>query len=136
VSDLVFPGGNLNFLTHIYAGVYLLFSAWTISSDVKEKEPFWDIVADLVLLPMGGIGILLFVFGVDEPGLKSTWKLISIVIVAGQVFTNVVSRYLTLAGKTSMNPAAMSQWTILAADLVTVLFLAPMFFMNILFAFR
>jgi hypothetical protein len=60
---------------------------------------------------------------------------VSILIIAGQLFTNVVSRYLTLAGKTDLNPTKISQWAILGADMVAVLLLAPMFVLNILFAF-
>ena len=126
---------KLTILIYIYTGLYFLFSAWTIASDVKDKEPWWDIAASVVLLPLGGIGILLFVFNVNDPSIKSTWKVISVLVVAGQLFANVVSRHLTLAGKTALNPEKISQWTILAADLFTVLLLAPMFAMNILFAF-
>ena len=111
-----------------------MFSAWTIASDVKDKEPWWDIAAGAVLLPLGGIGILLFLFGVTDPSIKSIWKVVSIVIVAGQLFTNVFSRHLTLAGKTSLNPEKISQGAILAADLFVVLLLAPMFALNLLFA--
>lgn len=126
---------KLNILIYIYTGFYFLFSAWTIASDVKDKEPWWDVAAGVVLLPLGGIGILLFVFSVSDPSIKSTWKVISILVVAGLLFTNVFSRYLTLVGKTDLNPERISQWAILFADTVAVLFLAPMFALNILFAF-
>lgn len=126
---------KLNILIYIYTGIYFLFSTWTIASDVKEKGPWWDIAASVVLLPLGGIGILLFVFSVNDPSLKSAWKVISILVVVGQLSTNVVSRYLTLAGETDLDPKGISQWALLGADLVAVFFLAPMFVLNILFAF-
>lgn len=126
---------KLKILIYIYAGIYFLFSAWTITSDVKDKEPWWDIAASVVLLPLGGIGILLFVFDVNQPAIKSTWKVVSILVVGGQLFGNVVSRHLTLTGKGDLDPERISQWAILGADLVVVLLLAPMFALNIQFAF-
>jgi hypothetical protein len=126
---------KLNILIYIYTGLYFVFSAWIIASDLKDKEPWWGTAADVVLLPLGAVGILLFVFSVNEPSLKTTWKAISILVVAGQLFTNVVSRHLTLAGKTDLNPERISQWAILGADMVVVLLLVPMFALNVLFAF-
>jgi hypothetical protein len=102
---------------------------------VKEREPWWDVAADVILLPLGAIGILLFLFSVNDPSIKSTWRVISIMVVAGQLFTNVFSRHLTLAGKTDLNPERASQLTILGADLTVIVLLAPMFALNMLFAF-
>ena len=126
---------KLNILIYIYTVIYFLFSAWIIVSDVRHKEPRWDLTADVVLLPLGGIGIILFLFSVNDPSIKSIWKVFSILIIAGQLFTNVVSRYLTLVGRTDLRPEKISHWAILGADLIVVLFLAPMFALNILFAF-
>lgn len=102
---------------------------------MKEKEPWWDVGADVILLPLGIMGILLFLFGVNDPSIKSTWKVISVLIAAGQLFTNVFGRYLTLAGKTDLSPERLSQWAILGTDLTVVVLLAPMFVLNVLFAF-
>ena len=126
---------KLKLLIYIYCILYFLVSAWTITSDVKEKEPWWEIAGGVVLLPLGGIGILLFLFGVNHPAIKSTWKVISILVVAGQILVNLVSRYLTLSGKTNLDSEKISQWAILGADLAAVLFFAPMFALNLLFAF-
>ena len=113
----------------------MLFSGATIASDVKDKELWWDIASSAILLPLGGIGIVLYVLGVNDASLKSTWKVISILIVAGQLLTNVVSRHLMLSGERDLDPEKISQWAILVADLFTVMLLAPMFVLNILFAF-
>jgi len=128
-------GHEVKALTYIYTVIYLLFSAWTIASVVKERDPWWDKAADIILLPLGVIGILLFLFGVSDPSIKSTWRVISILIVAGQLFTNVFSRHLILAGKTDLNPERVSQWAILGADLAVIALLVPMFALNMLFAF-
>jgi hypothetical protein len=101
---------------------------------VKEREPWWDVAADIILLPLGGIGILLFLFSVNDPSIKSTWKVISILVVAGQLFTNVFRRHLTLASKTDLNSERVSQWAILGSDLAVIVLLAPMFALNMLFA--
>ena len=102
---------------------------------MKERDPWWDKAADIILLPLGVIGILLFLFGVSDPSIKSTWRVISILIVAGQLFTNVFSRHLILAGKTDLSPERVSQWAILGADLAVIALLVPMFALNMLFAF-
>jgi len=128
-------GHEVKALTYIYTVIYLLFSAWTIASVVKERDPWWDKAADIILLPLGVIGILLFLFGVSDPSIKSTWRVISILIVAGQLFTNVFSRHLILAGKTDLSPERVSQWAILGADLAVIALLVPMFALNMLFAF-
>ena len=102
---------------------------------MKEREPWWDVAADAILLPLGGIGMLFYLITVNDPSIKSIWKVISIVVIAGQLFSNVFSRHLTLAGKTDLNPEKISQWAILGADLTAIVLLAPMFALNILFAF-
>jgi hypothetical protein len=127
---------KLSVLIYIYTGFYLLFSVSTIATDIKDKEPWWDIAASVVLLPLGAVGIFLFLFGVNDPSIKSIWKVVSVVVVVGEVITNVISRRLTLAGKTSLDPEKISQWAILGADLIAVVVLVPMFALNLLFAFR
>jgi hypothetical protein len=125
---------KLNILIYIYTGIYLLFSALTIATDVKEREPWWDVAADVMLLPLGGIGMLFFLLSVNDPSMKSVWKVISIIVVVGQLFSNVFSRHLTLAGKTDLNPEKITKWAILGADLTAIVLMAPMFALNILFA--
>ena len=127
---------KLSILIYIYIGIYVLFSVWTIIGDVKDKEPWWDVVSDVILLPLGGLGILLFLLDANEPIVKSAWKVVAILIVAGQLFTNIFTRHLTLTGKTELDPEKISQWVILGADLTLVVLLAPMFAMNLVFAFR
>jgi hypothetical protein len=127
---------KLKILIYIYTGIYLLFSAWTIATDVKEREPWCEVAADAILLPLGGIGMLFYLISVNDPSIKSIWKVVSIVVIAGQLFANVFSRHLTLAGKTDLNEEKISQWAILGADLTAIVLLAPMVALNILFAFR
>ncbi len=115
--------------------VYALFLVWTIIDGVKGKEPWWDVTTDFILLPLGGIGMFLFLFSVADPSLKSAWKVISILIVAGQITVNVIARHRLLAGKTDFDPEGLSEWGILFTDLITVVLLAPMFVMNVMFAF-
>jgi len=126
---------HLAIFIYIYAGIYALFSIWTIFDDLKHKEPWWDQASDLILLPLGGIGMLLFLFGINDPLLQSAWKIIAVLIVAGQLMTNVVARHLTFMGKTELNPRRISQWSILGADLFTIMLLAPMFVLNVMLAF-
>ena len=121
--------------TYIYAGFYLLFAAWVIASDVKDKDPLWDVASDVFLLPLGFVGMLLFLTEAANPSIKSLWKGACVLIIAGQVFTNIFSRRLTLKGGAGRRAEEVPQWAILAADLTAVAVLAPMFVMNALFAF-
>lgn len=132
---LTLGGVALTALIYIYTAFYWLFSISTIIDDIKTKEPWWDIASDAVLLPLGGIGILLFILDVSDPTLKFVWKGFSVLIIAGQLVTNVLYRHLTLGEKTQVDPKHISQWTLLFADLTTVIILAPMAVMNVKFAF-
>ena len=121
--------------TYIYIGLYVLSAAWVIASDIKAKDPLWDTAADAFLLPLGFLGMLLFQMEVTNPPVKALWKVASVLIVAGQVFTNVFSRHLTLKGGAGPDPRDIPQWAILASDLAVIVVLLPMFIMNGLFAF-
>jgi hypothetical protein len=123
-------------LIYIYIVVYWLFVISTIIDDVKDREPWWDVASEAILLPLGGIGIFLFLFDVSGPSLKFVWKGISILIIIGQLVTNLLSRRLLLAGKRDIDPAKISQWIILVADLTAIVILVPMAVMNLKFAFK
>lgn len=127
---------NLKILLYMYVAVYAWFLVWTIIDGVRGKEPWWDVTADLILLPLGGIGMFLFLNSVANPSLKSAWKVISILMVIGQIIVNVIARHRMLAGKTDFDPEGLSEWGILFTDLISVLLLAPMLVMNVMFAFR
>ena len=120
---------------YVYIGFYLLFIAWVIARDIKDKDPRWDIACDALLLPLGFAGMLLFQLEVTNPSIKSLWRVVCVLIIAGQLFTNIFSRYLTLQGATELEPEDIPQWAILASDLTVIIVLLPMFIMNALFAF-
>ena len=123
-------------LIYIYVVGYALAVIWTIFDNLKEKEPWWDIASDLILLPLGFIGMLLYLFDVDDPSwIRSMWKGVTILIIVGQLISNVLHRHLVFSGKTELDPKTISQWTILFADLTSILLLAPMVALNILYAF-
>ena len=122
-------------LIYIYAVGYAIFTVWAIVTDFTEKQPWWDIASDLILLPLGAAGILLYLFGVDEPAIKSIWKVVTVVIIIGQLFSNFGARHLVLSGQTEIETEDISQWAILFSDLAIVVVLAPMALLNILYAF-
>ena len=125
----------MKILTYIYAAAYAVFVVWVIIDNAKSQEPWWDVTSDAVLLPLGGIGMVLFFLSVESSFISSTWKVVAILIVAGQLLTNVVYRRLILSGKSDLNVERISQWAILAADLTSIILLAPMFAMNFMYAF-
>jgi hypothetical protein len=108
---------------------------WAIVTDFTEKQPWWDAVSDLILLPLGGVGIVLYLFGVEEPIVKSIWKVVTVVIIVGQLFSNIGARHLVLSGQTEVDTEDISQWGILFSDLAIVIVLAPMALINVFYAF-
>jgi hypothetical protein len=80
--------------------------------------------------------MLLYLFNVDEPSwIRSLWKGVTVLIIVGQLITNVLHRHLVLSGKTELKPEQISQWAILAADLTAIVLIGPMVALNILYAF-
>ena len=126
----------MKILVYIYVAGYAVIGTWAVIGGFKDKEPWWDIASDLILIPLGFIGMLLYLFNVDEPSwIRSMWKGVSVAIILGQLITNVLHRHLLLSGKTEIKPEQISQWTILAGDLTAVVVLGPMAALNILYAF-
>lgn len=114
----------------VYAAVYIFMIAHTIVTDLKSKEPLWDVASDAVLLPLGLVGVILYGFDVANPDLKLAWKLVAPLIVVGQVATNLFGRYLY---KKRVIPERDAVWF---ADIVAFMLLLPMFLANLAFAFR
>ena len=126
---------ELKILLYSYLVLYSLFLIWTLVEAFQAEEPWWDVASDVILLPLGGVGMVLFVVSVETPIIKSAWKVFSIAIIVGQLITLLVSRHRTLSGQDDIDPKTISQWTILGADLTTVVFMAPMVFLNLKYAF-
>lgn len=114
----------------IYAGVYTVASTVTLVTNLKSKAPLWNTTSDVILLPLGLVGIILYSFGVANHDLKLLWRLLAPLIVIGQVSTNLLARYLTMKSSVTERDAV---WV---SDIFTVILLLPMFITNLAFAFR
>ena len=114
----------------IYAGVYIVAITVTIVANLKSKAPLWDTASDVILLPLGLAGIILYGFGVANHDLKLVWRLLAPLIIVGQVATNLLGRYLTRKRSVTERDAV---WF---SDIFTVILLLPMFMTNLAFAFR
>jgi arginine exporter protein ArgO len=121
--------------TYIYIGFYLLFAAWVIASEIKDKDPLWDTASDIILLSLGFIGMMFFQFEVTAPTIKLLWKGVSILIIIGQIFLNLYTRHQTLSGETELELKEMPKWAVMAADWTVIIALLPMFVLNIWFAY-
>jgi hypothetical protein len=127
---------GLKTLIYIYVAGYALVVVWGVVDGFKEREPWWDIASDLILLPLGFIGMLLYLFDVDDTSwVRSMWKGVTVAIIVGQLITNLLHRRRVLSGKTELKPEQISQWTILAADLTAIVLLGPMVALNVIYAF-
>jgi len=121
--------------TYIYIVFYLLFAAWVIVSEIKDKDPLWDTVSDIVLLSLGFIGMMFFQFEVTVPVIKLLWKGVSVLIIVGQIFLNLYTRHLTLRGEAELEPKEIPKWAVVAADWTVIIALLPMFVLNVWFAY-
>jgi hypothetical protein len=114
----------------IYAGGYIIAITVTIVANLKSKAPLWDSASDVILLPLGLVGMILYGFGVANHDVKLVWKLLAPLIIVGQVATNLLGRYLTKKRSVTERDAV---WF---SDVFTVILLLPMFMINFAFAFR
>ena len=115
----------------VYAAVYALVTIVTIVDDLRSNDPLWDTASDVILLPLGLVGIVLYLLGVPHPDLKAAWKLVAPIIIAGQLATNLLGRYLWK----KRNPTEDSD-AIRFTDITATLLLVPMFMANLAFAYR
>jgi len=115
-----------------YVVVYALAISVAILDDLKSKKAFWDTASDVVLLPLGFVGLFLYGCEAANPILKSVWKLVAPLIVIGQLVANLVGRYHYLTKKRAIT----QRDEVAFADIFTVVLLLPMFIANLAFAFR
>ena len=54
--------------------VYSIVAIITIVDDLRSENPRWDTASDVVLLPLGLVGIILYRLGVPDPDLRATWR--------------------------------------------------------------
>jgi hypothetical protein len=114
----------------IYAAIYVIAASMTVLDDIKSNKSRLETLSDVILLPLGLVGILLYWFALPSPDIKAVWKVAAPVIVIGQIATNLFGRYLTTnrMGKEHHDAVGFT-------DIVTTLILAPMFLTNLAFAF-
>jgi hypothetical protein len=121
---------------YVYVGLYVLFYAWVVADDIGDGEPLWETLGDLVLSALSLLGMIFYLSGVADEGVRAVWKVVSILLVAGQVVLNFYGRHLTLKGEKETMKGEIRQPVILAADIAAVAFLLPSLALNVLFAYR
>lgn len=115
-----------------YAVVYGLAISVTILDDLKSKRSLWDTASDVVLLPLGWVGILLCHFGVANPRHQIDME--------GGCPSHC--RWADRGGASCSSPLPPREGANTGrdgrsfADVFTFLLLVPMFMINLAFAFR
>ena len=117
---------------YVYMAFFFLFSASVLFDDFKDKSPRWEIVTDLLLLPAGFAGMAFYQFGVEASALKMIWKAVSVLLLAGHVYSDLKSSRQMLAGA---GPGEISKRAVIAADLTSVVLIMPALVINFLFAY-
>src|SRR4051794_4372755 len=114
----------------VYAAVYTVAAIVTIWDDPRSGHSAWDTAMDIVLMPLGLIGLLLFLNGVSNPEVKWLWKFAAPIVVAGLIVNSLRGRY-----RTKKKLGAQYRGAALFSDVVTTMLLVPMFIVNLVFAF-
>ena len=117
---------------YVYMAFYILLSASALYDDFKDKAPRWELIADLLLLPAGFAGMAFYQFGAEAPVLKTVWKAVCVLLLAGHVYSGSKSGREALAG---VPPGEVSRSAVIAADLTSVALIAPSVVINFLFAY-
>ncbi|HEY2963194.1 MAG TPA: hypothetical protein VGJ37_12300 [Pyrinomonadaceae bacterium] len=123
-------------ILYCYIAAYLLFAMWGLIEDVRYKEPWWSIVTDLLLSALALAGMILYAFDIRSATLVSTWKVVSGVLVIGQVGSNIYDRHRIIAGQDpSVDAARITRRSIILSDLFTYALIAPALILNLVYAY-
>jgi hypothetical protein len=101
---------------------------------MREKDPLWKSTIDAILFLLSLVGILLYIFNLKIANLVLAWRVISLVLLLGQIAVNLYDRHFILSGK-DRSLTRQGEWSILATDLLTVVITLPAIVVNLLFAY-
>jgi amino acid transporter len=114
----------------IAVGLFSLY-AQIVPRDEKKNDPVWETPLDLLLALTGLAGMLFLYLGVQPHWLKIAWRPISVAILLVQIWGNLKSRVTW-----NRSPEASQEKGLrAAADLTTLVFLAPSLILNLYYAF-
>jgi hypothetical protein len=113
----------------IYALLYAALTTLTVMDDFRAKKSLVEKLCDSLLMPLGLVGIVLFIYPVQQMQIKMLWRFIAPVVVIGPGILNVCMRYRII----SRDKIATDER--IFSDVVTIILLAPMFAANIVFAY-
>ncbi|HJR08805.1 MAG TPA: hypothetical protein VJ842_16210 [Pyrinomonadaceae bacterium] len=103
--------------------------------DFKHRAPLWEIVTDLILLPLGFAGMAFYQLGAGAPLLKTIWKGASVLLLAGHFVSDLYSSHQVRKGETDIAPKEISKYALIAADLTSIITVLPSIALNFLFAY-
>ena|ERR1035437_4114153 len=112
----------------IAVGIFSLH-ALIVPGEEKKDDKAWEAPLDLVLALSGLAGMLLLYLRFEPLWLKLMWMPVSIALALAQLWLAVRDRRFRAAA------AQDDRGALRAADLTTVLFLAPSLLLNFLYAF-
>jgi hypothetical protein len=129
-------------LRYVFLGYIVLYSfitvgmfslhAFIVPPEEKKDDKPWETPLDILLSATGLAGMLFLYLHFEPNWLKIAWLPVSVALLLVQVWANLRDRLgwlRTAGGDADRGPAR-------AADLTTLMFLAPSLALNLLYAFR
>lgn len=113
----------------IYAAIYALAAVATIIDDFRAKHPWWDVSVDVISLPLGLAGLLLYLGLFGNSAVRELWKIATALIVISQTVSTFIIR------KRRLHAEVVRGYMRWATDTAVCLLLIPMFLLNALYAF-
>lgn len=120
---------------YLYMVFYLCFAASILRDDFKSSAPLWEMVSDLILLPLGFAGMAFYQFGVGAPLLKTIWMGVSVLLLVGHFASDLYSSHQVRKGETDIDPKELSKAALIAADITSIITVLPSIALNFLFAY-
>lgn len=126
----------MRIILYAYAAIYALFSISVIVDDVRDKHPIWRTATDGALVLIASLGMLFYFLDMKNHSLVLAWRVISVFLLAGQMFMNFYERNLIMSGKDpAIEKGRLSRRAVWATDLVTMIIVLPAIVINLIYAY-
>ena len=126
----------MRIILYLYTTLYFVFAVWVVHSGFTHRDPLWKIVSDGFLFLISLFGLLFYMLAVRTHTIVVVWRVVSLVILVGQVGANLYDRQLVMARQdSSINTGRIPKWSVMTADVLTVVMILPAIALNIVFAY-
>ncbi len=124
---------SMRFLIPAYLVAFLFVTVGSVRESLKDEEPWWIIVAEIVLALSALIGYVAYHLDYRDPGLLTLWSGVAPIVLVGYL-------YLIVRDLRGIEPQpdfsdSENVWVNTIGAFLGVLFMAPILWSNVLLAF-